>query len=127
MMILLHKLLQITLHSLHISIIVFSVIGWMIPQTRHWHLLLCSLIMVSWFGMGAWKGWGYCLVTDIQWRLQRRFGERVPSFGYVPMLWQRITGHDVDARLVDQITEVVFYLSTCASIWVNWAWLHSLL
>jgi hypothetical protein len=83
------------------------------------------MIFASWFGLGAWKGWGYCLVTDLQWRLMRSVGESSPSFGYVPMLWQRITGRDVDQQRVDQVTEGVFYLCALASLWVNWSWLRT--
>lgn len=127
MMNVLHRFLLILLHLFHISIIVFCVIGWVIPQTRQWHLLLCTLIMASWFGLGAWKGWGYCLVTDVQWRLVNRFGGTAPPFGYMPMLWQRITGHEADAVLVDQVTQIIFYLSIIASVWANWGWLRSLM
>jgi len=119
------KSLMVMLHMLHITIIVFCVVGWLLPPARPWHLMLCVLILASWFGLGLWKGWGYCLVTDLQWRLMRRLGEVSPQFGYVPMLWQRITGRSVDAQRVDQVTEGVFYFSALASLWVNWAWLRA--
>ena len=125
-MTLLRKPLMGLLHLLHIAIIVFCVVGWLLPAARPWHLLLCAMILSSWFVVGAWKGWGYCLVTDLQWRLLRSMGENSPPFGYVPMMWQRITGRAVDARRIDQVTQWVFYLSVVASIWVNWAWLRSL-
>lgn len=124
-MTLLHRSLLMLLHMLHISIMVFCVVGWLLPPARPWHLMLCAMIFASWFGLGAWKGWGYCLVTDLQWRLMRSVGESSPSFGYVPMLWQRITGRDVDQQRVDQVTEGVFYFSALASLWVNWSWLRT--
>jgi hypothetical protein len=119
------KSLMVMLHMLHITIIVFCVVGWLLPSARPWHLMLCVLILASWFGLGLWKGWGYCLVTDMQWRLMRRLGEVSPPFGYVPMLWQRITGRSVNVQRVDQVTEWVFYFSMLASLWVNWAWLRA--
>jgi len=126
-MILLHRPLLLMLHLLHLSIIIFCVSGWLLPSTRPWHLVLCAMIFASWFGLGLWKGWGYCLVTDLQWRLMRHTGDAAPPFGYVPMLWQRITGRDVDARRVDLLTQAVFYFSALASLLVNWNWLRSLL
>lgn len=120
-------LLQGVMHLLHLSIILFTIFGWLLPPARPWHLLLCLMILASWFGVGAWKGWGYCLVTDMQWRLMRRMGEPSPPFGYVPMLWQRLTGRAVDARRIEQVTQGVFYLSVLASLRVNWSWLHSLI
>ncbi len=124
---LLSKFLLIMLHTLHISILLFVVIGWLLPVTRPWHLLMCLLIISSWFGVGAWKGWGYCLITDLQWRLLRRLGMASPAFGYVPMLWQRVTGRSGDAHLVDLVTQAIFYLSVVASLWVNWSWLQTYL
>lgn len=122
-MMVLHRLLLLLLHLLHLSIILFCVVGWLLPPLRHWHLLLCALILASWFGVGAWKGWGYCLVTDLQWRLLRRSGRAAPPFGYVALLWHRLSGRPVDARRIDQVTEGVFYLSLLASLWVNRVWL----
>jgi len=124
---LLDKMLLAMLHVLHISILLFVVVGWVFPATRPWHLLLCVMIISSWFGVGAWKGWGYCLVTDMQWRLLRRLGESSPPYGYVPMLWQRITGRAGDSQRIDLVTQAVFYLSVVASLWVNWAWLQRVL
>ena len=123
----LQKPLLVMMHLLHISIILFCVAGWLFPPARPWHLMLCAMILASWFGVGAWKGWGYCLVTDLQWRLLRRAGEPSPPFGYMPMLWQRLTRRAVDARRIDQVTQGVFYLATLVSLWVNWSWLRSLL
>jgi len=123
---LLNKALLYLLHLVHNAIIVFSVVGWIYPPTRPWHLMLCGLIIASWFGVGAWKGWGYCLVTDLQWRLLRSMGNDAPPFGYIPMLWQRFTGREADARRVDLVTQWVFYFSVAASLWVNMGWLHGI-
>ena len=40
------KSLVVTLHMLHITIIVFCVVGWLLPPARPWHLMLCVLILV---------------------------------------------------------------------------------
>jgi hypothetical protein len=127
MSILLNKLLLMMFHLLHISIIIFTVTGWIFPATRHAHLMMCVLIVASWFGVGAWKGWGYCLVTDIQWQLLRRLGKKAPPYSYVTMLLQHVTDHPVNAQRVDQMTEYVFYVVMVASLWVNWGWLRTLM
>lgn len=122
---LLHPTLMALLHLLHVTIILFCVVGWLLPAARPWHLLLCALIFASWFVLGAWKGWGYCLVTDMQWKLLRRMGRPVPPAGYVPMLCERLTGMAIDAHRVDKVTQGAFYFSTVASLAVNWAWLRT--
>lgn len=123
---LLSKLLLMLLHGVHLIIIIFCITGWLFVPLRHWHLAMCGLVLASWFGLGIWKGWGYCLVTDIQWRLLRMAGKTPPPYGYMPMLWQRITGQAADAQLVDKVTEWFFYILTAASLWVNWSWLRTL-
>lgn len=122
---LLHNPLLVLLHLLHITIILFCIVGWLLPPARPWHLLLCALIFTSWFVLGARKGWGYCLVTDLQWKLLQRMGRPVPAAGYVPTLWQRFTGITIDARRIDQVTQGVFYFSALASLAVNWSWLRT--
>lgn len=121
----LHDPLLVLLHLLHVTIILFCVVGWLLPPARPWHLLLCTLIFASWFVLGAWKGWGYCLVTDLQWKLLQRMGRPVPPAGYVPTLWHRLTGISIDARRIDQVTQGVFYFSALASLSVNWTWLQT--
>ena len=39
-------------------------------SSQSWQLALVLLTALSWFGLGAWYGWGYCPWTD--WRCQVR-------------------------------------------------------
>jgi hypothetical protein len=98
----LHRSLLVLMHLLHIGIILFCLVGWLLPAARPWHLMLCGLIIASWFGVGAWKGWGYCLVTDLHWRLLRRMGSNVPpsaicrcSGSVLPDVW-RMQGASIE-------------------------------
>jgi len=59
------------LHVFHISIILFFLFGWMLPKTRMVHYILALLILFSWCGLGMVFGFGYCLITDIQWRVKK--------------------------------------------------------
>lgn len=111
--------LSLLLHGVHLFIIIFSVIGWMIPALRPYHLLLCVLIAFSWFALGARKGWGYCLVTDWQWSLMRSMGVTDLPSSYMPMLYRFITGHGGDDRRIEKVTRTVFYCSFLASLVVN--------
>lgn len=114
------------LHGVHLSIIVFCIIGWLIPPLQPWHLLLCILIAGSWFLLGTCKGWGYCLVTDWQWRLLRSMGRTELPTGYMPMLYQFVTGRAGDVQRIDRITQIVFYSISLVSLRVNWGWLSRL-
>ena len=113
------SLLSLLLHGVHLFIIIFSVIGWMIPALRPLHLLLCLLIAFSWLVLGARKGWGYCLVTDWQWSLMRKMGKTELPSSYMPMLYRVVTGHAGDEQRIETVTRTVFFGSFLASIVVN--------
>ena len=123
----LSKAINLLLHGIHLFIIIFSVIGWMIPALRPYHLLLCLLIAFSWFVLGARKGWGYCLVTDWQWYLMRHMGITDLPSSYMPMLYRFITGHEGDNRRIELTTRTVFYCSFLASVAVNREFIRELL
>jgi hypothetical protein len=116
---LLTRAISLLLHGLHLSIIVFTVTGWMIPALRPYHLLLCLLIAFSWFVLGSRKGWGYCLITDWQWRLMRRMGITDLPSSYMHMIYRTITGHEGDDRRIELIAQTIFYCTFLASIAVN--------
>ena len=113
------SILSLLLHGVHLFIIIFSVIGWMIPALRPYHLLLCLMIASSWFVLGANKGWGYCLVTDWQWNLMRRMGRTDLPSSYMPLLYRSITGHEGDDKRIELVTRSVFSCSFLASLVVN--------
>ena len=121
------NILNLLLHAVHLFIIVFSVVGWMVPLLRPHHLVLCLLIAFSWLVLGARKGWGYCLVTDWQWQLMRRMGRTDLPSSYMPMLYRFLTGHGGDDRRIELVTRVVFFLSFLASIAVNWTLIRKVL
>ena len=113
------SVLNLLLHGVHLTIIIFSVTGWMIPALRPFHLLLCLLIAFSWLVLCARKGWGYCLVTDWQWNLMRRMGRTDLPSSYMPMLYRFITGHEGDNRRIEMVTRSVFFCYFLASLVVN--------
>jgi hypothetical protein len=113
------SVLNLLLHGVHLTIIIFSVTGWMIPVLRPFHLLLCLLIAFSWLVLGARKGWGYCLVTDWQWNLMRQMGRTDLPSSYMLMLYRFVTGHAGDERRIEMVTRSVFFCSFLASLVVN--------
>ena len=62
------------LHLLHLAVMFFCVTGWIFPETRPANLVLIILIAISWFGLGKFHGYGYCLITGIQWKIKARLG-----------------------------------------------------
>lgn len=104
------------LHALHLSVIVFSVFGWMSPVTRPFHLALAGGIAVSWFILGPLIGHpGFCAITGIQHALWRKRGVVDPP-NYMTYLAQKVTGKAPDAGRVACTTQWVFYGTTALSI-----------
>jgi hypothetical protein len=54
---------------------------------------------------------GYCLITDLQWRLKTSMGEPIPASGYVKFLADRVFRADFDPDRVNRIT----YTTTAAA------------
>ena len=113
-------LLQDTLYTiLHLVIIGFNLFGWIWRRTRRAHLVLVILTALSWFVLGIWYGMGYCPITDWQWDVKRRLGERDLPNSFIKYFADRITGADIDASIVDGATVICFLLVFVISIYLN--------
>jgi hypothetical protein len=94
------RVLDIVFFVFHTSWIAFTCLGWIWRRTRGWHLVVVSLTALSWFGLGAWYGWGYCPFTDWHWRVRTRLGHHDPP-SYVQLLILELTGIDLGATGAD--------------------------
>ena len=74
---------------------------------------------LSWFVLGIWYGWGYCVCTDWHWDVRTKLGLTDRSNSYIHFLLLKLTGINLDPKLVDMGTLVVFLLSFALSIWLN--------
>ena len=110
---------DVSFHVLHAAVILFCVTGWAIPAARGWHLALVALIALSWFGIGIWRGFGYCLLTDLHWRLKRALGQTELPESYVKYALDRLLRRDLDPGSVDALTARGFYLAAVAGIGFN--------
>ncbi len=111
-----YEALNIGLHLAHQSLIAFTLFGWAFCETRLLHLAMMALVGVSWLGFGIFHGLGYCLLTDMQWKLKERMGEERPAVGYMKFLADRLSGRDLDAKLVDAVTYIACALCSAASL-----------
>ena len=116
----LYSALDFTLRWAHFFIVGFCVLGWAHPDTRIYNLALVFLIALSWFGLGIFRGLGYCLVTDWQWRIKKRLGENLTTDSFVKYELDRLTGASLDEKRVNTFTQVGFYLSATLSVYANY-------
>lgn len=110
------RVLNILLHIAHLAIILFSALGWLIATLRPLHLMLQGVILFSWFGLGSFKGWTYCFLTDLHWHVKQAMGRPAQNETYMQMLANRLSGRDVDATLVNKVTVSVFFATTLVSL-----------
>lgn len=113
------SLLNIFFFLFHTTFTLFNVVGWMFTKTRKLHLITMALTAFSWFVLGLWYGWGYCFCTDWHWKVREALGYHDHSNSYIHFLILKATGADLNTRLVDTATALVFVVSLLASLWVN--------
>jgi hypothetical protein len=98
------------LMAFHLLIIGINVFGWIAPRTRvlqRWVLLLTTL---SWVGLGAFYGLGYCFLTDWHWTVKRELGERALPPSYIQYILHNKLGFNFSDFWVDVGTGTVFVL-----------------
>jgi hypothetical protein len=103
----------------HTVLILFNCFGWIVPRLRKWNLIVLLLTAISWFVLGIWYGWGYCVCTDWHYAVLRDMGQTNMSVSYIHFLLLEVTGINFSERLVDIATAVVFFVSLSISLWLN--------
>ncbi|MFO7940098.1 MAG: DUF2784 domain-containing protein [Bacteroidales bacterium] len=103
----------------HALITLFNMVGWAWKNLRKWNLITLSLTGASWFLLGAFKGWGYCPLTDLHWRVLEKLGRTDLPASYIRYTIQRWFSVDVDAVLVEQVTVWSFFLAFALSVALN--------
>ena len=114
-----YKVLDYFFFFFHTSLILFNSLGWIFPPFRKWNLIMLLLTAFSWFVLGIWFGWGYCLCTDWHWTIRRHLGYHDMSNSYIHFLILKFTGVNFPERLVNTVTSIVFVLSLSISLWLN--------
>jgi Protein of Unknown function (DUF2784) len=99
------EILNIGFFVFHTAWIAFNCLGWVWRRTRPWHLATVSLTAVSWFGLGAWYGWGYCPCTDWHWTVRARLGHDDPP-SYIQLLIRVLTGLELHVHTANAIAIV---------------------
>jgi Protein of Unknown function (DUF2784) len=110
------QLLNVGFFVFHTAWIGFNCLGWMWRRTRPWQLATVSLTAVSWFGLGAWYGWGYCPCTDWHWQVRARLGFNDPP-SYIQLLIRELTGIELGPYVADAVA--VSTLAVAAALGVT--------
>ncbi|HNN03803.1 MAG TPA: DUF2784 family protein, partial [Leptospiraceae bacterium] len=95
------EILDSILFVFHNLIIFVNLFGWMIPFLRKTQRLLISLTAFSWFVIGFFYGFGYCIVTDMHYQVLYALGKTDLPNSYIKYLLDKIFGTDLNALYVD--------------------------
>jgi hypothetical protein len=83
------------------------------------HLAVVILVALSWFGLGKFFGYGYCALTDAQWRIKRKLGQEPYTDSYVKYILDKVTGRDIDQKITDHLTLYTYVGAVVLSLAVN--------
>lgn len=105
----------------HTLLIAFNMFGWIWRRTRRWHLLAMGLTTFSWFVMGAFYGWGYCLCTDWHFRIREKLGYEDTATTYVQLLTEKGFGFEISRQTSDVLAVSIFFaiVAITAFIWIQ--------
>lgn len=104
----------------HTGLTLFNALGWLFYRIRFYNLVTLLATGFSWFVMGLWYGWGYCICTDWHWQVRQALGDTDLPVSYITFLIQHWTGFHPDPYLVDVATGTVFAVALIMSMILNY-------
>ena len=104
---------------LHTFLMGFNMVGWAWQRTRIYHLITVLLTAFSWFVLGAYFGWGYCICMDWHAQVRRQLGYNDEATSHLQLLVKETFGVLLDRSICDWITGGVFGFIVIATI-VSW-------
>ncbi|MDM8176834.1 MULTISPECIES: DUF2784 domain-containing protein [Olivibacter] len=115
----LFHLLDLLFTIIHILIIVFNLFGWIWEVTRKLHFYMVCLTACSWLVLGFWFGFGYCPITDWQWQVKDKLGERNLPNSFIKYVCDKLFDRSTNAEFIDITTGVCFGLVAILSVYFN--------
>jgi hypothetical protein len=103
----------------HALLIVFNALGWAWRRTRPWQLLTLALTGASWFVLGIWYGWGYCVCTDWHWRVRAALGYHDDNDSYIYLLINKLTGLRPSVETCQSLALGVFVAALALGVTLN--------
>jgi hypothetical protein len=115
-----YRLLDIFFLIFHTFLIFFNLFGWIWKRTRKLNLIVLSLTGASWLFLGWIVGTlGYCPLTDWHFKILEKLGKTDLPYSYTKYLADRLTGLDINALLIDNVTLFLFLAALVISIVLN--------
>lgn len=104
----------------HLTVIIFNLLGWIVPQWRKAHLIVAGITLISWFVMGIWYGFGYCFVTDWHWEVKQELGETNLPSSFIKYFIDRFLHWSISEIMADILTVTCFFSAILISVYLNY-------
>ena len=114
-----YSVLDIFFMVLHTSLILFNLLGWIWKPTRRVNLATLLLTGLSWIGLGAFYGLGYCPLTDWHWNVLLELGQPPQTPSYVAYLFQRMLNIEISYKTADLLTIYSYIVALILSLVFN--------
>ncbi len=115
----LYKSADIFFVVFHTALILFNVLGWIWKKTRRLNFYTLILTGASWFILGIFYGMGFCPLTQWHFEILEKLGHSNLPRSYIQYLIERLSGFMFNARFVDTITFIVFFIALIMSVILN--------
>jgi len=120
------QLFDLLLIIVHFVIIGFNLFGWIWKRTRKAHFIVICATAACWFILGIWFGIGYCPITDWDWQIKEKLGIHNLPNSFIKYYADMLTGHSIDANLIDTLTAAGFFIAALLSVYFNFIQKRSL-
>ena len=114
-----YQFINIFFFVFHTAFTLFNCIGWAFRPLRKWNLITLLFTAFSWFVLGIWYGWGFCLCTEWHYEAREKLGLYNEQGSYIRFLIYELTGKNLNEQLVENATLAVFLFSLIMSIILN--------
>lgn len=100
------QFLNIVLDILHILLMAFIALGWLVPKFRKAHLIVLLLTGSSWLIFSNGNGIMNCILTDLHYEVLRKLGVTNLPETYTQYAIRRITGIVIQKNMAMAITRI---------------------
>lgn len=114
-----YQFLNIFFFVFHTILVFFNLFGWIHPKTRKWNAFTLILTTLSWFALGYFYGFGYCVCTDWHFQVMEKLGYKNLPYSYIKLVLDFLFQANFDPFWVDVGTASGYIFAVASSLIAN--------